>query len=103
MTADATLGRVWKATLQCHADQQTLDGTQDNQMTSQELLQQLINIWDEAGRRAYLYVSSLTDPDLVETVAAVLESYSFKSKRPTPTLPVDVVEGTMDVTFVESL
>lgn len=94
---EATLGRVWKATVQCYTAQQGLDGapSSDQGYDAQELLGNIENAYDAAARRVFLYVPSFTDPDQVEQVSATLDSYEYRGKRPE-------LQGVVDLVFKEA-
>lgn len=96
ISTEGTLGRVWKATLQCHLVEQLLDGSTDAQgKSSQQLLGNLEAAYNSAARRVFLYVPSLEDPSQVEEVTAILSSYNYRGKRPE-------IEGVVDVVLTES-
>jgi hypothetical protein len=101
VAVEGTLGRVWKATLQCNAQQQLLDSSFDNQgQNSQQLLGNIESAFESAARAVYAYVPSLTNPDQVEMVQATLETYNWRTPRPGSSEGGNL-EGNIDVTLKE--
>lgn len=103
----ARLARVWKFTVMARRQLMDHSGALDQQgARSQDLMANLVNVYQQAAGNAVLFVPDSTSATGVSQVNAVMESYEISSKAPGPNTseqaPYDM-EGDISCTFVERL